>query len=121
MAAIFDTATEQQYLALVRALPLVSLRDDVHLAAALAVIDGLLDRPQRTSGEEEYLRALTDLVETYENARVLIPPMSGVEVLRFLMEEHGLSQADLVPSSAPPPSSQRSSPVSVASPGLVIG
>lgn len=97
MATILDKATEQQYLALVSTFPLVPIRDDAHLAAALAVIDGLLDRSQRTPGEEEYLRALTDLVETYESAHVEIPPTSGVEALRYLMEEHGLSQHDLVP------------------------
>jgi HTH-type transcriptional regulator / antitoxin HigA len=97
MPAILDKTTEGEYLALVRAFPLVSIRDDAHLAEALAVIDGLLDRPERSVAEEEYLRALTDLVETYENAHVSIPPVSGVEALRYLMEENGLTQADLVP------------------------
>src|SRR5215472_6231283 len=76
MPAILDKATEGEY---------------------LAVIDSLLDRPERSVAEEEYVRALTDLVETYENAHVSIPPVSGVEALRCLMEEHGLRQADLVP------------------------
>ena len=78
-------------------LPLVSIRDDIHLDAALAVIDGLLERPQRSPAEEEYLRALSDLVEVYENAHVEISPVSGVEVLRYLMEENGLTQASLAP------------------------
>jgi HTH-type transcriptional regulator / antitoxin HigA len=97
MATTMDKATEEQYLTLVRAFPLISVRNDAHLDEALAVIDRLLDSPQRTSAEEEYLQALTDLVEIYENAHVAIPPVSGVEVLRFLMEENGLAQADLVP------------------------
>lgn len=78
-------------------LPLVSIRDDAHLDAALAVIDRLLEQPQRSSAEEEYLHALTDLVEVYGNAHVMIPPVSGVEVLRSLMVENGLSQAGLAP------------------------
>ena len=97
MAAILDKTTAEGYLALVRAFPLVSIRDKAHLSEALAVIDRLLDRPQRSMAEEEYLRALTDLVETYENAHVTIPTVSGVEALRYLMEEHGLTQADLAP------------------------
>jgi HTH-type transcriptional regulator/antitoxin HigA len=97
MAAILDKTTAEEYLALVRAFPLVSIRDYAHLAAALAVIDRLLDRPRRSAAEEEYLRALTDLVETYENAHVAIPTVSGVQALRYLMEEHGLTQADLAP------------------------
>ena len=97
MAAILDETTEEEYLALVRAFPLVSIRDEAHLAAALAVIDRLLDRPRRSTAEEEYLRALTDLAETYEHAHVAIPTVSGVEALRYLIEEHGLTQADLAP------------------------
>jgi HTH-type transcriptional regulator / antitoxin HigA len=73
------------------------LMDDAHLDEAIAVIDRLLDIPQRSTAEEEYLQALTDLVEVYEDAHVEIPPVSGVDLLRYLMEENGLTQADLVP------------------------
>jgi HTH-type transcriptional regulator/antitoxin HigA len=95
MATIMDTETERQYLALVRAFPLVSLHNDAHLKEALAVIDRLLDIPQRSAAEEEYLQALTDLVEAYENAHVAIPTVTGVDALRYLMEENGLTQANL--------------------------
>jgi HTH-type transcriptional regulator/antitoxin HigA len=97
MSTILDTPVEEEYLALVRAFPLVSIRDDAHLAAALAVLDRLIDQPARTSAAEAYLGALTDLVETYERAHVPIPPVGGVAALRFLMEANGLSQADLAP------------------------
>lgn len=97
MTTILDARAEAQYLALVQAFPLVSIRDAAQLAEALAVLDDLLDQPERSTGEEEYLRALTDLVETYERAHVVIPPTSGVEALRFLMTEHGLTQAELAP------------------------
>ncbi len=95
--AILDQTTQEEYLALVRAFPLVSIRDDAHLADALAVLDRLIDQPTRSAAEEAYLGALTDLVETYEHAHVVIPPTSGVEALRSLMVENGLTQADLVP------------------------
>ena len=97
MATILDATTEAEYVALVRSFPLVSIRDEAHLTQALTVIDRLLDRAERSMAEEEYLRALTDLVETYENAHMAIPPTSGVEALRYLMAEHGLTQADLAP------------------------
>ena len=92
-----DTETEEQYLALVRAFPLVSLHNDAHLSEALAVIDQLLDISERSTAEGEYLQALTDLVEAYENAHVAIPTVTGVDALRYLMEENGLTQADLAP------------------------
>jgi HTH-type transcriptional regulator/antitoxin HigA len=97
MPVVLDGAIAEAYLALVRAFPLVSIRDDAHLAQALAVVDRLIDRPVRSAAEEAYLGALTDLVETYERAHVAIPPTAGVEALRYLMEENGLAQTDLVP------------------------
>lgn len=95
--ATLNTAAEEEYLELVRVFPLLSIHDDVQLNAALERITQLLDMPQRSVAEEEYLAALTDLVETYENAHVIIPPISGVEALRHLMEENGLKQRDLAP------------------------
>ena len=86
-----------EYLALVRAFPLAHIRDDAHLDAAVAVIDRLRDKGARSPAEEMYLDALTDLVETYEEAHVAIPARSGVDALRFLMEANDLRQVDLVP------------------------
>jgi HTH-type transcriptional regulator/antitoxin HigA len=86
-----------EYLGLVRAFPLAHLRDDAHLDAAVAVHDRVLDKGDRSPAEEMYLDALTDLVETYEEAHVTIPARSGVDALRFLMEANDLRQVDLVP------------------------
>lgn len=97
MTVVMDKATEEQYLALIRAFPLVSIRNEAHLDEALAVIDRLLDIPMRSEAEEEYLMALTDLVEVYENGHVDMPSVSGIDALRYLMEENSLTQADLVP------------------------
>jgi len=87
----------EPYLALVRAFPLVSIRDDAHLDEALTMIDGLIDTSARTDAEEAYLGALTDLVETYENAHVVFPPQTGAGMLESLMEENRLNQRDLAP------------------------
>ncbi len=57
------------------------LSDRGHLQAALRVIVQLIERPQRSTAEDAYLGALTDLVETYEAARVVIPPIRGVDAL----------------------------------------
>jgi HTH-type transcriptional regulator/antitoxin HigA len=97
MTLILDKTSEEEYLELVRAFPLMSIIDDAHLTAALAVIDRLIERPAHSLAEDVYLGALTDLVETFENAHVVMPPTSGVEALRSLMEENELTQADLAP------------------------
>lgn len=97
MATILDETTAEEYLAFVRAFPLVSIRDDAHLAGALVILDRLIDKPERSPAAEAYLGAVTDLVETYERAHVVIPDVTGVAALRALMEENDLTQADLVP------------------------
>jgi len=41
-----------EYLTLVRAFPLAHIRDDAHLDAAVAVIDRLLDKGDRSPAED---------------------------------------------------------------------
>ena len=91
------TLAPDDYLTLVRAFPLASIRDDAHLDEAIAIMNRLTTGCELSPGEDMYLQALADLIETYENAHVPIPLLSGVELLRFLMDEHGLRQKDLAP------------------------
>lgn len=74
--------------------PLTHIRDDDHLEAAQEVIDHLLQE-ELDRGAQEYLDALTDLVETYEDEHVRIPGSSEADVLRELMRANGLSQVAL--------------------------
>lgn len=97
MAMIRDQAAAEEYLVLVRTFPLISIRDEAHLSAALELLDQLMEQATRSMAEEAYLGALTDLVEFYENAHIAIPHMSGVAALRYLMDENGLKQSDLAP------------------------
>jgi len=92
-----NTEEYEEYLALVRAFPLISIRDDQQLAEAILEIDRLVDLRERSTAQEAYLGALTDLVETYETAHVVIPPVHGVDALRYLMAENALTQAELAP------------------------
>jgi HTH-type transcriptional regulator/antitoxin HigA len=83
------------YFRLVNAFPLVRIESQKHLAQAIGVIDGLLARAKLSDGEQAYLDALTDLVESYENENEPIPDVSDVDMLRYLMESNGLSQPKL--------------------------
>jgi HTH-type transcriptional regulator/antitoxin HigA len=96
-ARTYSTVFMDEYLSLVRVLPLVPIVGDGDLDAAVAVIDLLTDKPLHTEAEEAYLSVLTDLVETYEEAHVAVPPRTGLDALRFLMQENDLRQVDLVP------------------------
>lgn len=82
------------YFELVRRFPLAHIRDEKHLDEAQAMLDWLLTR-RLDAGADEYLDALTDLVETYENKNVELPDASEADVLRELMSANGLTQAVL--------------------------
>jgi len=76
---------------LVKQFRLVHIRDDAHLAEAQAMIDRLL-RENLDSGGEQYLDALSDLVEVYEDEHFPIPAAPPADVLRELMRANGLTQ-----------------------------
>src|SRR5262249_22008198 len=82
------------YFRLVERFPLVSIRDDVHLIKAPAMLDELLRAPA-DKGTELYLDVLTNLVEIYERKHEPARPVSEADVLRELMRSHGLSQQAL--------------------------
>ena len=49
-----------------------------------------------TRAEKELAELLTLLVEDFESKRYKLPRANPVEILRFLMDQHGLKQKDLV-------------------------
>ena len=82
------------YFALVKAFPLLHIRDAAHLDDAQRMIEGLL-QADLDEGGQEYLDALTDLVEVYEDEHVSIPTAPPEGVLRELMAANRLSQPAL--------------------------
>jgi HTH-type transcriptional regulator/antitoxin HigA len=93
-AALGDVTDE--YLELVRAFPLVHIRDDAHYQEALSIMWPLVESSTRSDAQEAYLGALTDLIEIYDNAHTAFPPRTGLDALRSLIEENGLRQDDLL-------------------------
>ena len=84
---------DDRYMELVRQVPLRPIRSEAELDRAIAMIDSLLDRAKRDADEEDYLDVLSDLVEKYEDEHDPMPPASGSEMLRFLIESQGTTQA----------------------------
>ena len=79
------------YFELVRQFPLTHIRDEKQAIAAQAMIDRLLTI-NLDSGGEEYLDALTDLFECYENEHEPLRDASEADVLLELMNANRLSQ-----------------------------
>ena len=83
------------YFDLVRRHPLRSIQNEAELDAAQAVVDGLL-RQLLDDGGLAYLDALSDLIILYEQDHHSIPALPPNELLAHLLEERGLTQAELV-------------------------
>jgi len=70
------------------------IRSEADYERTLQEIERLWGAEEGTA-EGDRLDVLATLVEAYDNEHYRMPEASGVEVLRFLMEEHGLTQGDL--------------------------
>lgn len=77
--------------------PLLSIRNEREYNTAVKRLNELLDEIGDQEKHPLYtlLDTLGTLVAAYEEEHYPIPDVSGVEILRFLMEEHGVRQSDL--------------------------
>jgi HTH-type transcriptional regulator/antitoxin HigA len=77
--------------------PLLSIRNEYEYDLAVERLNRLLDEVGTDEQHPLYtlLDTLGTLMHAYEEEHHPIPECSGVDVLRFLMEEHGLTQSDL--------------------------
>lgn len=80
-----------------RATDIAPIRDEAHCRRMVAMLDALLDE---TAGDEAHpamglVDIVGDLIEDYETEHHPLPDVSGVQALKFLMEQHGLKQTDL--------------------------
>jgi len=77
--------------------PLLSIRNEREYNTAVKRLNELLDEIGNNEKHPLYglLDTLGTLIQIYEEEHYPIPDATGAEVLRFLMEEHGLTQSDL--------------------------
>jgi HTH-type transcriptional regulator/antitoxin HigA len=77
--------------------PLLIIRNDREYDAAVKRMNELLD--EIGTNEKHPLYSLLDtlgtLIQVYEEEHFPMPESSGIDVLRFFIEEHGLTQSDL--------------------------
>jgi HTH-type transcriptional regulator/antitoxin HigA len=88
---------DAEYRLLVDELPPRPIRDEAQLGATEARIDQLLALIRRSRAQDDYLDLLTRLVKAWEDEHVEIPRLSGVDLVKALCEERGISQRALVP------------------------
>ena len=77
--------------------PLLTIRNEREYNTAIKRLNELLDEIGDIEKHPLYslLDTLGTLIHMYEEEHYPIPDITGAEVLRFLMEEHGLTQSDL--------------------------
>jgi HTH-type transcriptional regulator/antitoxin HigA len=74
------------------------IRTDRDLERAIARLEELDERDESLTPEERELAELyASLIEAYEDQRYPIPRAAPHEFLRALLEDRGLSQADIAP------------------------
>jgi HTH-type transcriptional regulator / antitoxin HigA len=91
---VFSQELQQHWTAIS---PLLSLRNEQEYDRAVEHLNRLLDEVGTNEQHPLYtlLDTLGTLIYAYEEEHHPIPTCSGVDVLRFLMEEHSLTQSDL--------------------------
>lgn len=75
----------------------LAIRSEEDYKRAVEMLDKLLDEVGDHERHPlfEFLEVLGTLIESYEQDHVKIPDAPGREVLKFLIEEHDLTQYDL--------------------------
>jgi HTH-type transcriptional regulator/antitoxin HigA len=77
--------------------PILSIRSEAEYDQAVAVLNDLIDEVGTDENHPLYglLDTLGTLIQAYEDEHHPMPECSGVDALRYLMDEHNLRQSDL--------------------------
>jgi len=77
--------------------PLLAIRNQREYDAAVSHLHRLVDEVGDKPSDPRYrfIDTLSLLIEAYDEAHHAIPDISGGALLKFLMEQHELSQSDL--------------------------
>jgi len=86
----------REYGELLQKVPPKVIRTEKENAAYTEILYELEQRSKTlTAAEKELAELLTLLIEDFEEKRYRLPRAQPLEVVRFLMEQHGLKQRDL--------------------------
>ena len=87
----------ERYLELIAAFPLRPLRTSGDAEAATAILDKLFGRQDVDGGEADYVAVLADLLASYEEEHDAVDSdgVSGLDVLRHLVEANDMKQVEL--------------------------
>ena len=77
--------------------PFMTIRNEADYDRLVIQMNQLIDEVGTDEDHPmyEFLDTLGTILHAYEEKHIPLPPTSGVDVLQYLMEEHGLRQSDL--------------------------
>jgi HTH-type transcriptional regulator / antitoxin HigA len=86
-----------RFVDIVHVMPPQAIQDESAYENTLAVIDRLMRIPKLTKGQSLYLETLLQLVQAYEASHHAIDTsgLSGLDSLKHLLVENGMSASDL--------------------------
>ena len=87
--------TQDRDIELLKQFPPRPIKSEDDLEATQTIVNQLLDKPQLTEEELDYLDVLGLLIYEYEKHLDIVPDIYGVELLKVLLEEKNLKQKDL--------------------------
>ena len=87
----------QYSISLIKSTPLLSIRNEHEYDQAIERLNHLLDQIGTDENHSLYglLDTLGTLIHAYEREHYPMPEASGVDMIHFFMEEHGLTQRQL--------------------------
>ena len=89
--------SRDRYVQLLERFPPRVIRSKAQLLATEEEIESFLSRKERLDEPERaYLELLTRLVEDWEDEHVEMPKIGGIDLVKVLLEDRGLSHRDLV-------------------------
>ena len=90
-------AIRKAWAALQQTVDIGPIRDAEHYSRMVELADALVDSGQAGTGAalEDLFVVITELIADYDRRHFLLPTLPPRELLRFLMEQHGLTQSDL--------------------------
>ncbi|ULA63272.1 MAG: HTH cro/C1-type domain-containing protein [Nitrospira sp.] len=97
MLAKYIQEANTDYRRIRQRIPLGPLRTEAEYTRAVTVLDEIVDEigGQETHPLADLAETLGLFIESYEDAHIPFSDSSAPEILRTLMDEHGLSQSDL--------------------------
>jgi HTH-type transcriptional regulator / antitoxin HigA len=84
------------YLQLINTFPPRPINNEAELLATQEQINVIIDQPNITQDDKDYLKVLGTLVYEYEQKHEPIPVIKGIELIQALMIEENLQPRDLV-------------------------